>query len=287
VLDQPRRGFGWSTACRAGETRDGDWLGRLWLRRGPATRPTSRLRPARLSLTLRSNHWLAGHESATELHDGAITVAGSLGIDVKDVTVRLADSDLPPVTIAGGSNNAASTTLVPVEGVRSAPAPRCRVRRSGRGQPFHGAEPGVLDPRGRQAHARTDGKRPLRTAVRPHGWLLESMPGTCRRASHAAAAGLSRAGYSFCAAQEAQRRCSPLLRRPFRRVRVPRHDPGSARAARQSRFAAGTIINPMTPTASTWPGDLGLSSRLHEGTEVDPVSARIINNKSRRLPWCR
>jgi len=55
-----------------------------------------------------------------------------------------------------------------------------------------------------------------------------------------------------------------------REVRVPRA---------VSAFAAGTIINPMTAHSQYMAGVIwGLSSALHEGTEVDPVSARIINN---------
>jgi xanthine dehydrogenase YagR molybdenum-binding subunit len=55
-----------------------------------------------------------------------------------------------------------------------------------------------------------------------------------------------------------------------REVRVPRV---------VSAFAAGTIINPMTAHSQYMGGVIwGLSSALHESTEIDPVSARIINN---------
>jgi xanthine dehydrogenase YagR molybdenum-binding subunit len=55
-----------------------------------------------------------------------------------------------------------------------------------------------------------------------------------------------------------------------REVRVPRVI---------SAFAAGTIINPITAHSQYMSGVIwGLSSALHEGTEIDPVSARIINN---------
>ncbi len=55
-----------------------------------------------------------------------------------------------------------------------------------------------------------------------------------------------------------------------REVRVPRV---------VSAFTAGTIINPVTAHSQYMAGVIwGLSSALHEGTEIDPVSARIINN---------
>ena len=54
---------------------------------------------------------LAAHEIGTGAYTTvAITAARALGLQVEDVTVTLGDSDLPPIPVAGGSNNAASTT---------------------------------------------------------------------------------------------------------------------------------------------------------------------------------
>ena len=50
---------------------------------------------------------LAAHEIGTGAYTlVAITAAHSLGLKVEDMTVMMGDSDLPPVTVAGGSNNA-------------------------------------------------------------------------------------------------------------------------------------------------------------------------------------
>ena len=78
-------------------TRDGDWL--VGYGCAAASYPTN-VAPAaaRLSLTPegKATIGLAGHEIGTGAYTTvAITVAGSLGIDVKDVTVRLGDSDFP------------------------------------------------------------------------------------------------------------------------------------------------------------------------------------------------
>jgi xanthine dehydrogenase YagR molybdenum-binding subunit len=46
-----------------------------------------------------------------------------------------------------------------------------------------------------------------------------------------------------------------------------------------SAFAAGTIVNPLTAYSQFMGGAIwGLSSALHEATEVDPLTARYVND---------
>jgi xanthine dehydrogenase YagR molybdenum-binding subunit len=283
-FDEAAARFGWSNRnAEPGMTRDGDWL--VGYGCAAASYPTN-VAPAaaRLSLTPegKATIGLAGHEIGTGAYTTvAITVAGSLGIDVKDVTVRLGDSDLPPVTLAGGSNNAASTTLV---AVKACAALQRRVAESAvlaGDSPFHGADPASLTLADGKLTAADGRSEPLRTAVDRTGGLLEvyaeNVPAGLPTA---AAAGLYQGRVQFLRGAGGRKDVAALcfgahfvevrVHAMTREVRVPRA---------VSAFAAGTIINPMTAHSQYMAGVIwGLSSALHEGTEVDPVSARIINN---------
>jgi xanthine dehydrogenase YagR molybdenum-binding subunit len=112
-FDQAAARFGWAKrAAEPASMRDGDW----WVGYGCATAcyPTN-IAPAaaRVSITPQGTAvvGLAGHEIGTGAYTTiAITAARALGLNVEDITVHMGDSELPPIMIAGGSNNAASAT---------------------------------------------------------------------------------------------------------------------------------------------------------------------------------
>ena len=124
-FDQAAAKFGWAKRNpKPASMREGEWL----VGYGCATSCyPSNIGPAaaRLSLTPqgKATIQMAGHEIGTGAYTVvAITVADKLGLPLKDVTVAMGDSDLPPVPGAGGSNNAASTTNAAAKrlrGVRS------------------------------------------------------------------------------------------------------------------------------------------------------------------------
>jgi apolipoprotein D and lipocalin family protein len=91
---------------------------------------------------------LAGHEIGTGAYTTvAITAARALGLTVDAVTVHMGDSDLPPIMIAGGSNNAASACHVV--------AKACAEIRRRQGQ-AHDAGRGDLGPVIRPARKKTE-----------------------------------------------------------------------------------------------------------------------------------
>ena len=117
--------------------RDGDWL--VGYGCATACYPTN-IGPAaaRLSVTPegKATIALAGHEIGTGAYTTvAITVARSLGLKVEDVTVQMGDSDLPPVMLAGGSNNAASTTHVAAKACEEVRSRIAEAAVAGRRQP--------------------------------------------------------------------------------------------------------------------------------------------------------
>src|SRR3569833_435695 len=114
-FDQAAARFGWRRRnSQPGTTREGDWL--VGFGCATACYP-SNLGPAaaRVSITPdgKATVGIAGHEIGTGAYTVvAIIAARALGITPEEVTVHMGDSDLPPLMIAGGSNNAASASLV-------------------------------------------------------------------------------------------------------------------------------------------------------------------------------
>ncbi len=74
----------------------------------------------------------------------ANTAARSLGLQVEDMTVKLGDSDLPSVTVAGGSNNAATTAHVVQKVCQEVRSRLATAAAQVPNSPFHGADPAVM-----------------------------------------------------------------------------------------------------------------------------------------------
>jgi xanthine dehydrogenase YagR molybdenum-binding subunit len=113
--DAAAREFGWNRrAAKTASMRDGDWL----VGYGCATACyPSNAGPAaaRVAMTPdgKVHVQLAGHEIGTGAYTVvALTAARVLGAKLEDVTVEMGDSNFPPIVIAGGSSNAASTAIV-------------------------------------------------------------------------------------------------------------------------------------------------------------------------------
>jgi xanthine dehydrogenase YagR molybdenum-binding subunit len=276
--------FGWRRRNpRPGSMRDGDWL--VGWGCATSTYP-SNIGPAAVRLSLAPDGkalvQLAGHEIGTGSYTVvAIVVADRLGLAVQDVAVRMGDSDLPPVTIAGGSNNAASMSHVAAkacEELRSRVAAAATQAADG---PFRGADPAALrladrslaGPGGRReplavAMARVAaGPLEARADFSPEGLPPEAAAGLYQGRT-AMLSGLSRpdvASFAFGAhlveVRVHARTCE---------IRTPRA---------VSAFAAGTIVNPLTAESQYMGGAIwGLSSALHEATEIDPRTARYVND---------
>jgi xanthine dehydrogenase YagR molybdenum-binding subunit len=275
--------FGWSRRNpNPGAMTDGDWL----VGYGCATSCyPSNIAPAavRLSLTPdgKAKVQLAAHEIGTGAYTTvALAAARGLGIKVEDVTVSLGDSDLPPVPVAGGSNNAASTVhavLKACDDLRSKQAAAAVADRAG---PFAGVDPAKL--RLEDGSLSWSGKdEPLTKAVGrvaagalevhaenvPEGLPPDSVA-KLYQGQPAMVRGTSRkdvTAYAFGAHFVEAR-----VHRLTREIRTPRV---------VSAFAAGTIVNPLTAYSQFMGGAIwGLSSALHEATEIDDRSARYVND---------
>jgi xanthine dehydrogenase YagR molybdenum-binding subunit len=224
---------------------------------------------------------LAGHEIGTGAYTVvAITTARALGLKIEDVTVHMGDSELPPVMIAGGSNNAASAANVIVKACEELRRRIAQAAVNAADSPFHGADPNRLNLlEGRLADS-TGKSEPLSQAVSRTGHRLEvyaenvpqGLPGTAiadmSKGKPAMLGGAGRkdvTAFAFGAHFVEVR-----VHSRTREIRVPRV---------VSAFAAGTIINPKTAYSQFMGGAIwGVSSALLEATELDAAAARYIND---------
>jgi xanthine dehydrogenase YagR molybdenum-binding subunit len=209
-----------------------------------------------------------------------LAVSRALGLRLEDVEVVLGDSDLPPVVVAGGSNNAASTVNVALkacEDIRGRLAAAAVADQAG---PFAGADPAafrlqdgaLVGPAGREPLAKalarvTSGALETHVQNVPEGLPPEAMA-NLYQGQMAMLSGSGRrdaTAYAFGAHFVEVR-----VHRLTREVRVARV---------VSAFAAGTIVNPLTAYSQFMGGAIwGLSSALHEATEIDLGAARYVND---------
>jgi xanthine dehydrogenase YagR molybdenum-binding subunit len=282
-FDQAAAKFGWANRdARPASMRDGEWL--VGFGCATACYP-SNMGPAavRVSLTPdgKADVGLAGHEIGTGAYTVvAIATARSLGIKVDDVTVRMGDSDLPPIMIAGGSNNAASAANVVVKACEELRQRIAKAAVTAADSPFHGAEADnlslsdgkLVDPAGKS--------EPLSKAASRTGHRLEVYAENVPEGLPATAVADMSKGKPTMLGGAGRKDVSAFafgahfvevrVHSRTREIRVPRV---------VSAFAAGTIVNPKAAYSQFMGGAIwGLSSALFEDTEMDSGSARYIND---------
>jgi xanthine dehydrogenase YagR molybdenum-binding subunit len=237
----------------------------------------------RLSVTPRGKATvqLAAHEIGTGAYTVvAITAARSLGLRVEDVTVMLGDSDLPPVTVAGGSNNAATTANVvhkACEEVRSRMA--AAAVKDPRGA-FHRADPAALALAGGTLTGPKGAAEPFRKALaRVAGGVLEvHAENAPKGAKPDAVAGLYQGKSAMVSGMGRPDFTTFAFGAHFVEVRVHARTREIRTPRVVSAFAAGTIVNPLTAYSQFMGGAIwGLSAALFEETQIDPRTARYVN----------
>lgn len=281
--DEAAARFGWSKRNPVpGSARDGEWL----VGYGCATACyPSNVGPAaaRVALTpdSRADVAIAGHEIGTGAYTTvAIVAARALGLRPEQVTVRMGDSELPPIMIAGGSNNAASASLVVAKACEEIRARLAQSASSSNVSPLRGLDPQSLRLKEGRLEGAAGQSEPLSAAIARTGQRLEvyaenvpeGLPATAMadltKGKAVMLGGSNRkdvAAYAFGA-----HFVEVHVNSRTREVRVKRV---------VSAFSAGTIVNSMTAHSQFMGGTIwGLSSALHEATEIDPASARYVND---------
>jgi xanthine dehydrogenase YagR molybdenum-binding subunit len=224
---------------------------------------------------------LAGHEIGTGAYTTvAIAVAQFLGLDVKEVTVRMGDSDLPPVMIAGGSNNAASATNVVAKACEEIRQRIASVAVGSSDSPFHGADPSALKLVDRQLIDGSGHFEDIAVAASRVGQRIEVYAENIPKGlPPTAVADMSKGKPVMLGGSGRKDATAYAFGAHFVEMRV-HHRTRELRVGRVvSAFAAGTIINPTAAHSQFMGGAIwGLSSALFEETELDAATARYVNS---------
>jgi xanthine dehydrogenase YagR molybdenum-binding subunit len=278
------KSFGWEHRNpQPGAMRDGDWLVGWGC---AATMYPTQMGPATARVTLMPGGTARVQTAAHEIGNGAYTVialtaSDRLGIAPDKIAVELGDSDLPPAPVAGGSNTTASVCNVVAKACDQL---RDRIAAAAVGEGggvFAGKNPATLVLTDGQLKGPDGGAgEPLATAIRrvsngaleayaeniPHGVPPEGLARLYQ--GHAMLAGgakmKDRIQFAFGAEFVEVR-----VHSRTREVRVPRI---------VGAFAAGQIVDTITAKSQLMGGLIwGVSSALHEATEIDHRYARYTN----------
>ena len=281
-FDQAAVRFGWAKRNpQPASMREDEWL--VGYGCASACYP-SNVGPAAVRVALlaegRAEVAIAGHEIGTGAYTTvAVIAARALGLSPERVTVHMGDSELPPLMIAGGSNNAASASLVVAKACEQIRDRLARAAVAAPDSPLHGRDPAALVLNDSGLSDGAGHAEPLAAALARTGQRLEvyaenvpaGLPPTAMadlaKGKPVMLSGSGRkdvAAYAFGAHFVELR-----VHARTREVRVARV---------VSAFAAGTLINEKTAYSQFMGGTIwGLSAALHEATEIDPSSARFVN----------
>ena len=282
-FDAAAQSFGWDRRDpKPGSMRDGDWL----VGWGCATTmyPTQ-MGPATARVTITPQGAVKVQTAAHDIGNGAYTVialtaSDRLGVALDKITVELGDSDLPPAPVAGGSNTTASVCNVVAKACEQIRARIAEAAVAAANGAFAGKDPGRLVLTGGTLKDPDGGSEPLEAAIRrvsngaieayaeniPHGVPPEGLSKLYQ--GHAVLAGgakmKDRIQFAFGAEFVEVR-----VHARTREIRCPRV---------VGAFAAGRIVDPTTAKSQLMGGLIwGVSSALHEATEIDRRSARYYN----------
>ncbi|MET4848045.1 xanthine dehydrogenase family protein molybdopterin-binding subunit [Bradyrhizobium japonicum] len=283
-FDEGANTFGWSR--RKAEPKsmtDGDWL----VGYGCATScyPTQ-MAPAAARVRLqRDGHvrvQIAGHE----IGNGAYTVIGQaaaerLGVPIENVSVFIGDSDLPPAPVAGGSNSTASTcsTVIMVcEQIRQklfkATMPDENLIDKAKETVGVGQTPVT---RAAKGDRQIDYERAFDalgvSVIEEYGeWKPDGAPMDAFRA-------MNKGQMRMVGSPEMKDKIAYAFGAEFVEVRINRWTHEIRVPRLLGAFAAGRIMNTRTARSQLMGGLIwGMSSALHEATELDERYARYVND---------
>src|SRR5215467_4823935 len=282
--DQAAAAFGWRQRDpRSGSMREGDWL-IAW---GCATAvyPTH-VGAATARVRLRSDGRVRVQSAAHEIGNGVYTVlaqlaAERLGVPLASVTVEVGDTNVPPAPVAGGSKTTASTCSAVLKACDAIRDRLFRVASTANDGPLAGYLITEIDLRDGRLVTLYDGKNePLADVFKragvstieeyaefvPPGVKPEAVADLYKGKS--TQTGGAEGEYIMYAlgAEFVEVRVHALTRE----IRVPRI---------VGAFAGGRLMNTRTARSQYVGGMVwGISSALHEATEIDRERARYVND---------
>jgi xanthine dehydrogenase YagR molybdenum-binding subunit len=282
-FDQAAAQFGWSKrTVLPGSMVDGDWL--VGYGCASACYPTN-IAPAGVRITLtpdaKATVALAGHEIGTGAYTAvAIATSEFLGLPIENVSVLMGDSDLPPVMIAGGSNNAASTTNAVAKACEDLRLRMALAAVEAADSPFKGGDPAALKLAKRRLIDQAEHFEEWSQVVSRLGHRVEAYAENIPKGLPAGSFAEMTKGKPVMLRGGGRKDATAYaFGAHFVEIRVHRRTRELRVARVVSAFAAGTIVNPMAAHSQLMGGVIwGLSSALLEETELDAATARYVNN---------
>ncbi|MGE0004664.1 MAG: xanthine dehydrogenase family protein molybdopterin-binding subunit [Parvibaculaceae bacterium] len=270
-FDAAAKAFGWETRRPGiGAMTDGDWL--VGLGCAMATYPTQ-MAPAAARVRLAADGKVRVQIASQDVGTGAYTVIGQqaadmLAVPIEKVTVELGRSDLPPGPVAGGSVTTASSCSA----VRIACDAIVRRLAGNKPPDSFALKDGLLVFENESKTLKQAFGELGLGAIEEYGeYLPDGLEPTvladmyAGRLKFTGGPGEKSTMFAFGAEFVEVR-----VHRRTRVIRVPRM---------VGAFAAGRIMNPRTARSQLMGGMIwGISSALHEATEIDPRNARYIND---------
>ena len=281
--DQAAQAFGWKERDgRPGSMRDGEWL--VGFGCATAVYPTH-IGPAATRVRLTPKGDVRVQTAAHEIGNGIYTVLGQmaaerLGVQLSSVTVEVGDSRLPPAPVAGGSNTTASTCSAVLKACDAIREKLFRAAATANDGPLAGRDVSDLALQNGKIVAADGARECITDAFKrlgvstieeysefvPKGLKLNSVRElyagklTMTGGSHG-----EKIMYAM-GAEFVEVRVHSLTRE----IRVPRI---------VGAFAAARLINTRTAHSQLMGGMIwGVSSALHELTEIDARYARYVND---------
>jgi xanthine dehydrogenase YagR molybdenum-binding subunit len=280
--DEAAQAFGWKRrASQPGATRDGEWL--IGWGCATALYPTH-VGTATARVRLMSNGEVRVQTAAAEIGNGAYTVIGQaaaerLGVPLEKVSVELGDTVLPPAPVAGGSRTTASTCSAVLKACDAIRDKIFRAARSANDGALAGRDAADLSLAGGRVTA-SDGagesfadtfRRLGASAIEeyaefvPRGLKPQSVKALYDGTSGATGGPEGDKVMYATGAEFVEVRVNSVTRE----IRVPRI---------VGAFAAGHLMNTRTVHSQLMGGMIwGISSALHEATEIDRKFARYVN----------
>jgi xanthine dehydrogenase YagR molybdenum-binding subunit len=281
--DQAAMAFGWKQRSPApGSMRDGDWL--IGWGRASAFYPTH-IGAATARVRLMANGNVRVQSAAYEIGNGIYTVLGQmaaerLGVELSAVTVEVGDSQLPPAPVAGGSNTMASTCNAVMKACDAIREKVFRTATTANDAPLSGRGSNELSLKDRQVVSNDGASEKLTDVFKRLGvasieeyaeFVPDGLTPDAVQKLYAGKLAMTGGahGKKVMYAQGAEF-VEVRVHALTREIRVPRI---------VGAFAAGRLMNTRTAHSQLMGGMIwGISSALHEATEIDPRYARYVND---------
>ncbi len=275
--------FGWKQRDpQPGSMRDGDWL--IGWGCATALYPTH-VATATARVRLTSDGKVRVQTAAHEIGNGAYTVIGQmaaeqLGVPLAAATVELGDSDLPPAMVAGGSNTTASTCSAVLKACTAIHEKLARAATTANDGPLAGRNPGEVTLKDGGLAAADGATEKLDDVFKRLGVsVIEEYAEFAPEGVKPDAVKSLYAGKGAMTGGPKGKKLMYAMGAEFVEVRIN----AATREIRVPRmvgaFAAGRLMNTRTVHSQLMGGMIwGISSALHEATEIDKRNARYVND---------